>query len=56
MAAARQVLMMMTGWSFPYDTIDSAARTLRFPAIRKEIWRIKSNALLLIEVSPLERV
>jgi hypothetical protein len=43
MAASRQVLTMMTGRSFPDDTIDSTARTLRFPAIGKEIWQDKKQ-------------
>jgi len=33
MAAARQVLMMMTGWSLPDDIIDHAARALRVRAL-----------------------
>src|SRR5215467_15061297 len=36
MAAARQVLAMMTGWSLPEDIIDYAARVLRVRALLGE--------------------
>ena len=36
MVAARQVLMMMTGWSLPDDLVDYAARALRVRALLGE--------------------
>ena len=36
MAAARQVLLMMTGWSLPEDIIDYAARALRVRSLLGE--------------------
>jgi hypothetical protein len=36
MAAARQVLTMMTGWSLPDDLVDYAARALRVRAFLGE--------------------
>lgn len=36
LAAARQVLMMMTGWSLPDDLVDYAARALRVRALLGE--------------------
>jgi hypothetical protein len=36
MAAARQVLTMMTGWSLPGDLVDYAARALRVRTLLRE--------------------